>query len=212
MTSAPPIVPDGTSTHQRPGLSRRRFGLLTVLLVAGRVHGFAAEGRPTVSREDAIAFLLLNCAYHGVWPEEVSPTKSQHLKLGILGKDSLGKSLRNAANEARKGWFNGGTVDIAVASQGRDLLDCHLVLVTTLPAGGMSALRETFANRPVLLVSELPNFAREGGTIGIRIDQERLKWEINLDQLEAAKVELNAKFRQRSVGFIRHGRPESNPR
>ncbi len=196
----------------RPGVSRRQFGGLVLLSLVGATRGFAAEPRPTLSRSDAVAFLLLNCAYYGVWPDDVSPTRFRRLKLGILGKDTLGKSLRNAVNEAREGWFKEGVVDITVAGLSRDLLDCHVILVTALPEGGMTALREAFANRPVLLVSELPNFARDGGTIGIRIDQERLKWEINLDQLEGAKVELNAKFRQRSVGFIRHGRPEPNPR
>jgi gentisate 1,2-dioxygenase len=48
------------STHD-PNLALRHADEVW-LLAAGRVHGFAAEGRPTVSREDAIAFLLLNCA------------------------------------------------------------------------------------------------------------------------------------------------------
>lgn len=209
---AGPSGPPGTAPVR--GLSRRRFGLLTLLgLAAAAPAVFAAEpGRPTLSRADAISFLLLNCVYYGTWPDESSPTKTKRLKLGVLGRDPLGKSLREAADKACGSWFKDGVVDIVHSDRPQDLAGCHAVFVGSLPAGGMAAMQAEWAKKPILLLGDLPNFAREGGTVGIRIEQERLLFELNLDQLAETGVELSAKLRQRASGFIRNGRPEPNAR
>ena len=206
---------EGPSAGRIAG-SRRQFGVCLLGAMAWLAGGLPASGaepagRP-ISVPESISYFLLNCIYYGTWPEPVSPTAQKRIRLGILGRDTLGRSLRKAADEARDTWFKGGAVDILNADKPSALVDCHAVFVSSLPAGGMAALRTEFAGKPLLLVGDQPNFAREGGTVGLRIEEERLIWEINLDQLSGTGVELSSKLRQRASALIRDGRHEPNRR
>lgn len=182
--------------------------LLTLLLVAAPLPAKNA----TLSKEDVLAFFVLNCAYFGHWPAAIDIHTTQVLRIGVLGADPIGPALDAVADKARTSWFRQGRIEIRRATRATDLSGMHLVFVAGADRALEAEALRAFAGQPVLLVSDAPGFAARGGTLEARIENERLVFDLNLDLLQASGVELDSKMKIRAAGFIRAGRREPNTR
>lgn len=50
------------------------------------------------------------------------------------------------------------------------------------------------ADSPVLTVGERDNFAQDGGMIGFCLEQNKIRFEINLDAAERAKLRISSRL------------------
>ena len=197
-------------------VSKIRAGGLTLaltLVLAGGLGppGARAQRVETLSREDALAYFTLNCAYFGLWPAAVDPQQTKMLKIGMLGRSNLADSLRTVSERAKATWFRGGEIIFRQSDKAADISDCHIVFLGDLDEADLAAALVVFDDRPVLLVSETRGFVEKGGSVGVRIERGSLRFEINLDRLRAQNIALDSKFRGKAAAYINAGHREENP-
>ena len=130
------------------------------------------------------AAFVLNFAKFTEWPPAGLPGKSGAMQLCQFGaRDELAQALR--ALEGRP--LQGVPVQWRKVSRVDEVRGCHVLFVAEagLPLGPLSGL-------PVLTVSDLPDFAQQGGVIGLVRQSGRLRFEINRGVAQAAGLRLSA--------------------
>ena len=177
-------------------------------------HPFAAHAlqrsAAELSRVEALSYFLLNCAYFGRWQGERDPQASKVIRIGVLGRDPLGRTLDEVAAKAREAWFSDGRILIERSDDPARLKDCLVVFVSATESGNLREIFSALKHDPILLVSEIPDFAQWGGTIEVRIREERLQFDINLEQLAAKRIEISSKMKKRAAAFIQQGKRTPN--
>ena len=173
--------------------------------------GAHAQRIEQLSRTDALAFFTLNCAYFGLWPAAIDPQQTKVLKIGVLGRSDLSDALKAVADRAKATWFRGGEIEFRRGERPADILDCHIVFVGDLSGEDLQTAFAAFDDRPVLLLGESRGFVERGGTVGVWIEHESLRFELNLDRLRAQGITLDSKFLGKAAAYIHDGRREDNP-
>ena len=169
------------------------------------VHGTTAE----LSHAEALSYFLLNCAYFSKWQGDNDPQVSKVLRIGVLGRDTLGETLDVVSERAQSSWFANGRILIERSYNPMALKNSHIVFVSDSESDKLGSILAAFQDEPVLLVSEIQGFARHGGTIEVRI-QEHLRFILNLDELKRIHVDISSRMKQRASAFIEHGVSRQN--
>jgi hypothetical protein len=76
------------------------------------------------------------------------------------------------------------------------LSDCQIVFLVATNAGRHREWLTQLAGKPVLTVSDQPDFARGGGMIGFIKEAGKMRFEINLQVAERAGLRVSSKLLQ----------------
>ena len=150
-----------------------RFVCLVVLgfFLTGKV--FAQENVGQVK-----SLFLYNFANFVRWPPEAFQGTGDKLRICIFGKAELGSFL-DQVNGTR---IRDKILDLLRTSNEKDIESgCHVLFVG---ADKMTLLPELISSSKhiyVLSVSDVENFAREGGVISIMRTSDKVSFEVNLD-------------------------------
>jgi len=104
-----------------------------------------------------------------------------------LNRTVRGKSVANRAVKIRRmSW---------AANQDRaGFSECRILYVGRSIRRRLGAILALVAEQPVLVVSDIRDFAREGGMIGFVLEQGRIVFEINRGALEHVRLKASAKL------------------
>ena len=118
------------------------------------------------------------------WPE----TSQQNFQLCIGKGDDLGSSL--SAIHGKQ--VNGVTILLRRNVQGASLKNCNMVF---LPAADDRRMQlQQLRGLPILTVGDGEDFINEGGMIGLVEDGSHLGFEVNLQQLRNARLQVSAQL------------------
>jgi uncharacterized protein DUF4154 len=135
------------------------------------------------------AAYLYNFALFVEWPAEVFATRDAPIVIGIIGADPFDQALERTIQDKR---INGRTLVVRRLQPGQDMRQAHILFVRSSEAGRNDELIGRLAGHPVLLVGETPDFARRGGTITFTIEDERVRFEINVEAARRARLNVSA--------------------
>jgi YfiR/HmsC-like len=138
---------------------------------------------------------LLNLTRFIDWPESAFATRASPLVIGIVGRDPFGKAL----DESLRGQqVNGHPVVVERFADARSIKTCHLLFISASEKPHLTDILKKVEGRPVLTVSELPNFATTpGGMVRIYINPEhKVRLQVNLDAARAEGLKPSAKLLQ----------------
>ena len=149
------------------------FGLLVIIL------SFAAVGpvHAQESKEYQLkAAFLYNFAQFVKWPPNAFPAADAPFDIGILGDDPFGSALEETVQ--------GETIDnhrmtVVRAQRLEDLKDCQMIFVCRSEEGQVGEVLSQLGSKPVLTVSEVENFAQNGGDIDFYLSGGKVRFEIN---------------------------------
>lgn len=199
----------------KPFPTRRLPRLFLVALLLAVLPASSASGQraKSLSREEGYAYFMLNCIRVGIWPGARDPVSRRQATIGVWGENAgeLIKALRSASAAAGKSWFKDGQLEIREGRALGDLEDCHIVFITDIAGGERQEAIKRWQDKPVLLIGDAPDFIKEGGAVGVQIENNKLRFEINLDTLAASGIELHAQLRAGASAVIRDGRYQSKP-
>jgi len=165
------------------------LGLL-VLLSSGASVRAQSPGRMLEYKVKAA--YLFNFTKYVEWPPEAFSGPDDPIRLGILGVDPFGNLLEETIGNRLVG--NRKVVVKRSLRRVQDMRDCHLVFICAsererLPSI-MSQLKGTFA----LTVSEIPQFSENGGMITFVIQNDVVRFDVNLDNAEQAGLKISARL------------------
>ncbi len=147
------------------------------------------------------AAFLRNFARYVNWPEHAFPGDQSPWCIGILGEDPFGELL--------EGTFDGRTEKgrsfvIYRANTMEKLPVCHIVFIAYGDAEQRLIALHEFKNKPVLTVSNAPDFLHEGGVILLQME-DRILMSVNLDQARASSLTIQTKMLEVSHNVMENG-------
>lgn len=175
----------------RHGLLRWLGGLLILLGGSSRATAQTTldDG---VSREYLIkAAFLYNFARYVQWPNEATDPKTPFV-IGLLQPEPFGPAIEQV--RATKS-LEGRPIVIARFASMAEYRPCHILFVAAAvsPTEKAAALRET-RGKPVLVVGEEPGFATRGGVINFFAEDNRIRFEINVEAAKQQRLQISSKL------------------
>ena len=147
----------------------------------------AAEQAP-FSQYQVKAAWLVNFARFAEWPARALPAGKGPIVVAVLGKDPFGSELE----KAMKGKIvEGRSFSIRRISADQDLRACHLLFVASSERRRWRELSLRIKDAPILTVGESEEFLDQGGIINFRIENNSVRFEINLNAAQAAGIRLD---------------------
>lgn len=130
---------------------------------------------------------LLNLARLIEWPDEAA---GKPLTFCFIGDDSFGDSLETIRNKTVRERPLVLQKNIAFAQ----IPDCHLLFIDASKHAELPQLLEFTAERPILTVGDMPDFALKGGIVNLINYQERIMLEINLDAAQRTQLRISSRL------------------
>jgi hypothetical protein len=172
--------------------SRRRLGILILATWASLSIAWRAPAEANPSSEYAIkAAFLFHFAQFAEWPPTVFRDPNAPLTFCTLDEDEF----HGALDESISGKTIGNRpLRAQHLKQIEQVEDCQVVFVGAGDKKRIPALLASLKDSPVLTVGETEHFAQEGGMIGLFLEENKIRFEINLGSAERAKLRISAKL------------------
>ncbi|MCV2370500.1 YfiR family protein [Roseateles oligotrophus] len=137
------------------------------------------------------AYLLSFLAYVE-WPQGRFPAEGAPIVLATLAQDGVLQSLQEGA---RGRTVQGRAVDVRLLGRAADALSAHLLYV---PAGIVidAEVMRLLRAAAVLVVGESESFLQAGGAIRLVVVDARLRFDVNLQNVDLAGLRLSARMLQ----------------
>lgn len=176
-------------------LKRRRAWLtllLAVVSLAGAGEAWSAQGEAARALEYQVkAAFLLNFTRFVEWPSDAFTAPGDPVTICVVGDDPFGESL-DAVVQGET--VNGRRLKVHRTRDVPELRkDCHLVFVPR-STGRQSEILSALRGTGRLTVGEGDGFLTDGGVIRFVLDQNRVRFEINLAAAEANRLKLSSKL------------------
>jgi hypothetical protein len=166
------------------------MALLTIPKIA---YSQGDYGESVVNREYPIkAAFLYNFGNYVTWPGEAFAGPQAPFVVGIAGGAPFGDSLDRIA-AAKK---IGGRRIVFEQLNAESALDrCQILFLTRAASHAeVSTLLAKVRDKPVLIVGESPDFARQGGCINFIVEGNRTRFEINVAEAKKRQLVVSAKL------------------
>jgi hypothetical protein len=124
------------------------------------------------------------------WPD--SAVKSGgNIRLCIMGNDEL-QTLLATLNGRDVGEYR---LQVVPSGDGMEHIGtCHVLYIDQQETRRFVPILKSLGERPVLTISDIPNFAERGGNIGLVYRENRVLFEINLASARIAGLRLSSQM------------------
>jgi hypothetical protein len=173
-------------------LRLRRVVAITVAAALLTAFPRVSAGQLAPVREYEIkAGFLYNFAAFVEWPEEVFKTKTEDLRLEVIGHDPFDGALdRLLAGKT----INQHPVVIVYSSHLTAGPRGHVVFVSGSEFKQLPGLIAALNNTPTLTVSDIDQFAQHGGVIGLVAAAGSVRFVINTEAATRARLRLSSRL------------------
>ena len=151
----------------------------------------AARAEATLSPEYQLkAVFLFNFAQFVEWPAQAFPDPKAPLVIGVLGKDPFGAYLDDLVSGEKI-----GDRPLVIRRYGglEDVAGCHILFISRSEARNLEAIFTRLRQQCVLTVSDVDNFARQGGMVRFVMENGKIRLRINVEAAKAAKLSISSK-------------------
>jgi hypothetical protein len=109
----------------------------------------------------------------------------------MLGQDPFGSTLDSTLTGES---LDGKPVEVRRISKAQDAGDCRILFISSAEENHLKQILAALEKTSVLTVSDIPDFARQGGMIQFVLEGSKVRFEINLTSAEAAKLIVSAEL------------------
>ncbi len=156
--------------------------------------------------------LLVSLSGPCAWAQQVSEAA---VKAGFVfnflkftqwpgGRDGLALPIRLCAASAKplegqlsllSGRMVGSrVVDVRTGVPSSDWRQCDALFLGEGEAERLATLQQHLANAPVLTMGDFPGFVEAGGVIGLRVEANRVRFDVNLSSAQQSGLVLNSQM------------------
>ena len=125
------------------------------------------------------------------WPGGALPSGRAPLRLCIFGAFSFGSSL---SEEIGARAFSSRPVEIRLVHKEQELPACHILFVSRTEAKRYGEILAAVRGASVLTVGETPDFLANGGAISFLVQEESLRFDVNLPAAEEAHLKISSRL------------------
>jgi hypothetical protein len=170
--------------------------LRRILLITSSAVIILAFASPAFSQDDkgeyeVKAAFLLNFVRFAEWPASTFADSDQPIVIAILGDDPFDPKVLDGL---AKKTVNGRTLSIRHLKSVGELGVCNVLFVGRLKDKDVESLLVAIKGRAILTVGDGPRFLKAGGMIQFCLIDDKIRFEVNLEQVEASSIKLSAKL------------------
>lgn len=185
-----------------------RFSCSALLFVSGLIVwvffvATALQSQQTKPSEYQVkAAYLYNFGRFITWPSKVADQKST-FAICVLGHDPFGAALDSAlAGKV----LDGKPVIIKRLSKPQDAVNCRILFIGPELGSQLRGILAALNQSSVLTVSDMPDFLRHGGMIQFVLEENRVRFKINLTSAENAGLVLSSEMLKVASSVKRNSR------
>jgi hypothetical protein len=150
----------------------------------------SAQANPSSEYQVKAAFLF-HFAQFVDWPSEAFKDAATPLTYCTVGEDLFHGALDASLNGKT---IDGRWVRVLHFRQAQEIQGCQVLYIGTPEKKVISAALADLKGTPVLTVGESEDFVQAGGMIGFFLEDNKVRFEINLNATERAKLKISARL------------------
>jgi hypothetical protein len=169
----------------------RRFsgGIIALFLTLG--CAWVSTAQPALNREMQLkATFVFNFAQFSEWPPERFEDTSSPIVIGILGHDPFGGFIDELVGNAT---IAGRAVQIRRVASIEEANACHVLFIARDKSADLEQILKQLQGNAVLTVSDMNDFTTRGGTIGLFVKDNKMKFEINMTAYKNSNVVISSR-------------------
>ena len=144
--------------------------------------------KPQMQEYEVKAAFLFNFAKLTEWPGDAFRLHDKNFEMCILGDDPFGRSLE----QLRDRTIGGRSVSITRTTDISESSACNLIFVASSESYRLPEIISFVRERPILTVSDIKGFEKEGGIIAFFLKDNRVRFRINIDAARKAKLKISS--------------------
>ena len=160
-----------------------------LLLVYGMLTAGPVLAAPTTSQVEAV--FLFNFSQFVDWPAQAFPQPDSPIVIGVLGSDPFDGTLDDVV---RGEMVKGRPLVVRRFQHVEQLTDCHILFISRSERPRLEPIVQSLKGRSVLTVSDLDEFASQGGVIGFVLVDNKIRLRVNLQAAKEAGLTLSSKL------------------
>jgi hypothetical protein len=176
-------------------LARSKRGMLIVsalfcllqILIPGKADG----QEDSVDEYKLKAAMLYHLTRFVEWPTTAYLDRHSPILLCILGRDPFANSINSTLSEETD---NGRLVLIRHLQSEKEIPGCHILYISSSERKTAARIFSTLTGSSILTVGEMAQFAAHGGMIQFSLEEQHVRFDINLDAASRAGIKISSKL------------------
>jgi hypothetical protein len=164
--------------------------LSMLCLLFTTVGAFAVS---TPSEYQVKAAFLYNFSRFVDWPSGSFAQSGSPFVIGVVGQDPFGSSLDKVTDGKT---VDGRNIIIRRFRRVSDMEHCHILFISDSERERLPRILDRIENKATLTVSEIDGFIARGGMINFAVESKKVRFDINSDAAERARIRISAKLLQ----------------
>lgn len=167
-----------------------RFHLPLVIAAVCLTAVPRSVGGQRMTVADLQAAFLFSFAKFVEWPTDVFPTANSPLTFGVVGDEFVEYSLSGLV---RWKTINGRPLQVLSVKNADDLTRIHVLFIKESKESRAADVMKRLSGWTALTVSDLDGFCKLGGMIRVFVEGNRVRFEVNLDAAEQARLKVSSR-------------------
>ena len=163
---------------------------LRFAVVLGMILAVCARGQAIDEYQVKAAFLY-NFAKFVEWPPQTFKNSSEPIKVCVLGQDPFGRTLEEAVRGKQ---IEGRALLVRNISDARQAGNCQILFVSFSERKRLPSILVGIKAASILTVGEVEGFTAEGGVVNFRLENGRVRIEINVQAAEQSRLRISSKL------------------
>jgi hypothetical protein len=173
--------------------AKRTHAAAAVLLAAALCVAQICSGQDVKPTEYQLkaAYLTQFGRFVEQWASRPQPSADESFDVCVLGQDPMGATLDAAVRGEKIG---GASLAAKRIARPQDGAGCRVLFISASEEGQLPAILSTLGTAPVLTVSDMPDFVKAGGMIQFVLDNNHMRFEINLASARRSGLALSSEL------------------
>ena len=181
-------------------MNRYLAALISIaILVSAATPLSAREEEPLLHEYQVKAAFLYNFAKFVKWPESAFVDPESPVTICILGKNPIIDALQNLIAKT----IRGRRIVISHSKNIRSLKGCHILFVAESEKSRIKHTISKFKGSPVLTVSDVDDFVKAGGMIGMVRVENKIRFHINLVSAQDSGLTISSQLLKLAQSVIK---------
>jgi hypothetical protein len=192
---------DRARDRSAAGARRRVTGVVLAALLLSPAAGHTQD----MTESSLKAAFTYSFAKFTVWPADVLPATATFAAC-VLGSSTI----RDALAQTVKGrLLDGRGITVSLVALDGQLRSCHLLYVSGVTPAQLSAIVAALQNAPVLTISDVDNFARQGGIAQMFVENGKMRFDLDLGVARRSHLQLSSRLLALAAHVHDGTKPES---
>jgi hypothetical protein len=140
------------------------------------------------------AGFIYNFAKFVEWPSVSFSQPESPIVIGVLGTDPFGSVLDRIVADKKIGSRGFVVRRYKWSKDLKDLRDCQILFISASEKAHTDEIVEFVKWLPILTIGETPGFAERGGVIRFTLEDNRVRFEVNVDAARKANLNISSRL------------------